>query len=718
MKSTKIKVRFFPISVSCLNIKVQRSILIVVFIFLAKFAWGVSNQTLIQQFNKKQHLSVLNSLSYEDYKQLSSVQLFLLYKVLLSIKDIPKAVNVLQRLENISSWPLAPVLLYEKIKLYLTQGDKTRFLEFIIESVNQFDDPFLKRKIRQILADQFKNYDNKDLLKRSLLSLFAVDTSFAKEPKMIRLLLGTLSSSDPLRQEMIVNLWVNEDVKESLSGFRKEILFIRKNVSKYDHQILEHFKKQFQLNNFEYIKAEIPTFLILKEARNSSINSFQPLKQIYFQAMLKKRQYSKLIKILDSVEGRNYFSFNKEQALALQHQFWIKKGEIKQALHKIVQLKELGELVELNDVYMRMADYYYRKGNYAKSLEFFSQIGLNNLSVDKMPEIKWKLLMIHFLLDNQKELSSIFKWAEEYSFKNGAVAAKFCYWGHKLKLYKKRDAATCYQRYPLTYYGLSTLNLREKTAGFSKTLFASRKKLKAEQLSSQDLQFLELLSLFYAIKEEEVADFFSKRYLDKRKDMSLFISMAEILTQAERYHLLYTLVNDHYSQILQNINPDSLTLLRYFYPSAYLSQVVNHTEKKRIPALLIFAVMREESSFRPEVESKAGAIGLMQLMPKTAKYIGRTIRRKVKTEMLYKPEFNLQLGITYLDRLLKRYKGNLYHTLAAYNGGPTNVRRWQNQGWQDNDMFVEMITFNETKNFIKRVLRSYYVYQELYGKNL
>ena len=128
--------------------------------------------------------------------------------------------------------------------------------------------------------------------------------------------------------------------------------------------------------------------------------------------------------------------------------------------------------------------------------------------------------------------------------------------------------------------------------------------------------------------------------------------------------------------------------------------------------------MREESHFQPDVVSDAGAIGLMQLMPKTALFVGKTIRKKVKLDSLTDPATNMHLGTAYLRRLLKRYKGNFYYTLAAYNGGATNVKRWRKKtGIPDEDHFVEKITFNETKSYVKRVMRSYYLYENLYAQN-
>jgi soluble lytic murein transglycosylase len=131
--------------------------------------------------------------------------------------------------------------------------------------------------------------------------------------------------------------------------------------------------------------------------------------------------------------------------------------------------------------------------------------------------------------------------------------------------------------------------------------------------------------------------------------------------------------------------------------------------------MLILSVMREESHFNPQVKSIAGAIGLMQLMPKTAEYMAQKTGTHVTIDSLNDPEVNLRLGSAYLKNLMNRYEGNLFYTLAAYNGGPSNVTRWlQKTKTKDNDDFIETITYRETQNYVRRVMRSYYLYRYLY----
>jgi soluble lytic murein transglycosylase len=125
--------------------------------------------------------------------------------------------------------------------------------------------------------------------------------------------------------------------------------------------------------------------------------------------------------------------------------------------------------------------------------------------------------------------------------------------------------------------------------------------------------------------------------------------------------------------------------------------------------------MREESHFRPAVESASGALGLMQLMPPTAQQMAKAQRLPYDVEALTTPEGNIPLGVAYLARMIRRFDGDLIYATAAYNAGPGNVKRWlRTMGDLRRDVFVESLPFEETQRYVKRVYGTYLIYQELY----
>lgn len=141
----------------------------------------------------------------------------------------------------------------------------------------------------------------------------------------------------------------------------------------------------------------------------------------------------------------------------------------------------------------------------------------------------------------------------------------------------------------------------------------------------------------------------------------------------------------------------------------------------QIDRALVFALMRQESRFEPTARSRAGATGLMQLMPGTASFVaGRPFDQSNLFE-LKNPETNLTLGQKYLTHLLDQpeIEGNLFYLLAAYNGGPTQVMRWKRDMGITNDplLFLETIPAAETRDFAERVLANYWVYQTRLGRD-
>ncbi len=130
---------------------------------------------------------------------------------------------------------------------------------------------------------------------------------------------------------------------------------------------------------------------------------------------------------------------------------------------------------------------------------------------------------------------------------------------------------------------------------------------------------------------------------------------------------------------------------------------------------LLYALMRQESKFKTEATSRVGARGLMQLMPRTASFIGRdrSLHQASGRNRLYDPAFNMELGQKYVNHLLDTAaKGNLFHMAVAYNGGPGNLRRWKREmNIEDSLLFIESIPNTESRNFVENVLTNFWVYR-------
>lgn len=157
---------------------------------------------------------------------------------------------------------------------------------------------------------------------------------------------------------------------------------------------------------------------------------------------------------------------------------------------------------------------------------------------------------------------------------------------------------------------------------------------------------------------------------------------------------------------------------RYLAPWPYRSTVIIAAKKNHVNPYLVAAVIRVESSFRPGVVSGRGAVGLMQLLPGTAVWIGSQMGRPtpITVNALSDVTQNVTLGTWYLQHLLSLYHGNLTLALAAYNSGPQTVANWISSGVLNaRNPHYQDIPYPETRNFVYRVRFYQRTYQLMYG---
>lgn len=156
---------------------------------------------------------------------------------------------------------------------------------------------------------------------------------------------------------------------------------------------------------------------------------------------------------------------------------------------------------------------------------------------------------------------------------------------------------------------------------------------------------------------------------------------------------------------------------RTLYPREYSEYVEKYAEQNDVPANLVYAVIRTESSFDPEAVSRVGAVGLMQMMPSTFRWLTEDILvESLEDEALYDPEVSIRYGVYYLRRMYDRY-GDWETALASYNAGSGRVDGWlEDPSLTDSkgDLIVDCIPFEETRNYVKKVVKAYDAYCRLY----
>ena len=153
------------------------------------------------------------------------------------------------------------------------------------------------------------------------------------------------------------------------------------------------------------------------------------------------------------------------------------------------------------------------------------------------------------------------------------------------------------------------------------------------------------------------------------------------------------------------------------FPLAHRELVMNNARQQRINPAWAFAIIRQESAFTDDARSHAGAIGLMQLLPRTARQVARSLQLRFRRNDLLDASTNVRLGINYLKHVKDKFKGNDVLATAAYNAGDFRVRQWlPKDGIIPADVWVETVPFNETRDYLQRVMTYTVIYEQRLGQ--
>ncbi len=157
--------------------------------------------------------------------------------------------------------------------------------------------------------------------------------------------------------------------------------------------------------------------------------------------------------------------------------------------------------------------------------------------------------------------------------------------------------------------------------------------------------------------------------------------------------------------------------LELFYPRAFSDEVTRVAGEQSLPASLVFGIVHQESGFDPVAKSRSGARGLMQIMPSTGKELARRLGMSYSAQMLFEPDYSLRLGTTYFRQMLAMFDNRVELALAGYNSGPGRIQRlWREQKSSGEvDRFLEGLSIDESRNYVKRILVLAESYRSLYS---
>ncbi len=195
-----------------------------------------------------------------------------------------------------------------------------------------------------------------------------------------------------------------------------------------------------------------------------------------------------------------------------------------------------------------------------------------------------------------------------------------------------------------------------------------------------------------------------KDYSQKELKKILSLTLIKHFKYKKDYLSSFKLLNVYLTEDILKLSDIDLN---YIFPDKYLDIITKYNSG--LDPILVLSLIRQESAFNKSIRSHANARGLMQLLPQTAKTVGRLKR----VSDLYKPEINIKYGIKYLKKLLNRFDNNLIFALGAYNAGPHRIKRWMKDTFSQSDpiKLIEEIPYKETRMYVKLIYRNMYFYR-------
>jgi soluble lytic murein transglycosylase len=340
----------------------------------------------------------------------------------------------------------------------------------------------------------------------------------------------------------------------------------------------------------------------------------------------------------------------------------------------------------------------------------------------------WYVALAHHLLGEPVQALRALDQYERLSQKNNDAGMRVCYWRARFVAQagradeSRRQLRECVQRSRLGYYGLlAAARLRE--AGEKVTIEwpvfsppGSGGKVKP----TRDPVLERAQELLAAGLDVEAGEELGRAEASVLQHLGKAQGPAALLEEYPRmraFHRALRLAEGHGASALASAPTGTARLFwQAAYPRAFRDMVEPLASAAGAPDLFVYAVMRKESSFQPQVVSPSDARGLLQLIPATGQEVAKHLGVPLFVDELFDPEVNIRFGAAYLGGLLKRFGGQIALAAGAYNAGSHAMMRWCDQwGSRPLDEFVELVTYDQAREYIKRVLAVYARYRLLYG---
>ncbi|MGA7740567.1 MAG: transglycosylase SLT domain-containing protein [Polyangia bacterium] len=341
----------------------------------------------------------------------------------------------------------------------------------------------------------------------------------------------------------------------------------------------------------------------------------------------------------------------------------------------------------------------------------------------------WYVALAHHLLGESTEALRALDQYERLSRKDSDAVLRVRYWRARFLAQaglvdeSRRQLRECVQRSRFGYYGLlAAARLRE--AGEKVTIEwppSSSPAPEAHGKPARDPALERARELLAAGLDVEAGEELGRAEASVLQHMGKANGTTLLLEEYPRmraFHRALRLAETHGASALASAPTGPARIFwQAAYPRGFRDMVEPLAAAASAPDLFVYAIMRKESSFLPHALSPSDARGLLQLIPATGQEIAKHLGVPLFTEELFDPEVNVRFGATYLGALLKRFGGQIALAAGAYNAGSHAMMRWCDQwGSRPLDEFVELVTYDQAREYIKRVLAVYAHYRLLYGE--
>ena len=412
----------------------------------------------------------------------------------------------------------------------------------------------------------------------------------------------------------------------------------------------------------------------------------------------------------------------------------IEEKEISRQIDRLIAITHSDKIQTLQDLYTKCRNNYifptvaYKLAENSTSIR---SIKLYEFVVENYPNSiwasnsLWEMFWYNYKLSRYKTCLNLAQQHKE-QYSTDTDAPRVAYWKARvlLKEKKTKEAKDAFyeviKEYPLSYY--SFLSAKQLKSSKAKKMIIKKPILSynINQINRKLFKDSFILDLannndFETLDDLKINDEYVKSWiLHKKQNYPKSITLAKNQINLS-LHNGYSSVDDTEEESEKGQIKFSDYRLKLMYPVLYEDEINDLAKEFKQSPYLFLSLIREESHFNRLAKSSVGAIGLTQLMPDTAKFIEKS---PVSTTALFEENENIRIGLKYFTYLTDLYKKEESLAILAYNAGPGNINKWLNDtniNAEDIDYFVENIPFLETKNYIKKILSTYWVYLNIYS---